>query len=436
MPVTELCLERRTAGQRAAVDALARRIVGPLTGLVPHLGFHARGRRGTRVAIATADLTGVHVLVDGNPAKPGSHHIGAASATVADAGIRTLAESIERYAQYAFPADHGFPFTTAEGLPGPVLPPVEHFADEQFAVPGFPFQRYDPGAPLGWWRMTALTGGPEVFAPAQSTLVGYRPRLDDGEPWLHAAVTTGSAAHTDPAKALLSAIQELVQLDATMGHWHTAIRSVRIGRDRRTKALEGVIGRYWDRRVPDPEFHLLPSADLPGFTVACLVRSGATGGPAVTVGLGADTSLTSAMYKALLEATTLSILSDDSESEDQLFLDLESNVSHYAKPEHAHVVEDRFAHCDTVNAADLPPDGSTEDLRVTVRRYVDAFRAAGKRLLYGDLSTPEVRHLGFHVLRVWSPDTLSLSLPGAPARLHPRYRDYGGFSHTHPHPYP
>jgi ribosomal protein S12 methylthiotransferase accessory factor len=435
MAATELRPLRRTTDQRAAVHALAKRIVSPMTGLVPNLAFHSRPRHGTRVVITTADLTGVHHLIGGAPVEPGSHHIGAASLTLGDATIRTLAESIERYAQFSFATRHEITFTPLAGLDGPALPPQNLFTDEQYAAPDFPFARVTPDAPLGWWRMAALVGGPDMFVPAQSTLVGYHPRTEVGEPWLHAAVTTGSATHTDPARAMLNAIQELVQLDATMGHWHTATRSVRIGMDHRTRALAGIIARHWDRRAPDPEFHLLPNPDLPGFTIVCLVRAGVAGGPAIALGLGADTNLTSAMYKALLEGTTLTTILSDTAPGEEHFLDLDGNVNHYAKPEHAPVVEDRFAHCDTAQAADLPPD-STDDIRTTVRRYLDAFRATGKRLLYGDLTTPDIHRLGFHVLRVWSPDTLSLSLPGAPAQRHPRYRDYGGYAQDQPHPYP
>nr|MDQ3579231.1 YcaO-like family protein [Actinomycetota bacterium] len=426
------------AGSRAAVDALARRIVSPMTGLVPNLGFNTRGRRGTRVVTTTCELTGVHHLVGSLPAKPGSHHIGAASLTVADASIRSLAEAVERYAQYAFAAHHQFTFASRAALSAPALPheDMRYFAEEQFTAAGFPFDRPDRDAPLGWWSMASLTGGPDTLVPAQMTLVGYRPRVDEGEPWSQAAVTTGSAAHTDPARALLSAIQELIQIDSTMGHWYTAAPSTRIVLDGRTELLQRLISRYWDPRAPRPEFHLLPSPDLPGFSVACLMRSGGLGGPTVSLGLGADTSLTTAMYKALLEGTSLSSVPDhDPEPGDELFLDLEANVSHYAKAEHAHVVEDRFARCDTLPASQLPPDGK-DDLRTTVRHYVDAFGATGKQLLYGDLTTPDIRLLGFHVLRVWSPDVLPLSLPGAPTTRHRRYQAYGGYSNLHPHPYP
>lgn len=98
-------------------------------------------------------------------------------------------------------------------------------------------------------------------------------------------------------------------------------------------------------------------------------------------------------------------------------------------------MEERFADCDAVPAADLPPD-ATADTRTVVRRYLEAFRSTGKRLLYGDLTTPDVRRLGFPVPRVWSPDLLPLSLPGAPARLHRRYEDYGGYRESPIHPYP
>lgn len=434
----------RGGSRRAAAEALARRVVSPLTGLVPGVGFYARVRGGTRVVLTTCDLAGVHHLVGGAPAGPGAHHIGAASLDATDAVIRSLAESIERYAHYAFAVHHRFDFAPSADPPGPALPPDDLFDDDQFAGDGFPFERPDPAATLGWWRMTALTGGEAVFVPAQSTVVGYRPR--EGEPWLHPAVSTGTAAHTDPGTALLNAIQELVQLDATMGHWHTATRSVRIDLDQRTHALADLVDRHWDSRGPRPEFHLLPSPDLPGFTVACLLRAAAAGGPAISVGLGAGTALTAAMYKALLEGTALITLfsagpfapSDETApSADELsrFLDLNGNVTHYSEPENARVVEERFADCDTASASDLPPD-VTADPRTLVHRYLTAFRSTGKRLLYGDLTTPDVRHLGFHVPRVWSPDLLPLSLPGAPARLHRRYSDYGGYRDSAIHPYP
>ena len=114
---------------------------------------------------------------------------------------------------------------------------------------------------------------------------------------------------------------------------------------------------------------------------------------------------------------------------------LDSNVEHYADPEHAHVVEQRFARSVPVTAGDLAPDFEG-DTRAAAARIVDAFRATGKHLHYLDLTTPDMHGLGLATCRVWSPDTLGVCLPDAPPQLHRRFAAYGGFAHTEPHPYP
>jgi hypothetical protein len=67
---------------------------------------------------------------------------------------------------------------------------------------------------------------------------------------------------------------------------------------------------------------------------------------------------------------------------------------------------------------------------------VDAFRSTNKQLLFMDLTTEDVRELGFYTFRVWSPDVLGLSLPSFPTSAHCRFESYGGVRHERPHPYP
>jgi len=71
-----------------------------------------------------------------------------------------------------------------------------------------------------------------------------------------------------------------------------------------------------------------------------------------------------------------------------------------------------------------------------VCHLIAAFKETGKELAFLDLTTPDIADLGFRVARVWSPDTLSLSLPSAAPVLHPRFRAYGGVIRESPHPYP
>ncbi len=437
--------------QRA--ETLRRRMHNPICGLLKSMGFLIRERAGARMIIGSGDVTGVHILNNQPPPRPGSFHLGGAGIVPFESHIRILAETLERYAGHSATAGGLFPVRratwqelTAQQQPCLVREDLEVFAPEQFAQQGFPFAPFAPDAPIGWAKLPSLVGGVDTLVPAQWFLLGYIPRL--GEPWMGTAVTTGTAAHTDPPRALLSALEEVVQLDATMGHWHGASRSIRIRHDRRTDLLRRMIDRQPAAFGLEPEFHLLPNADLPGFNVACLLRQPEGLVPRVAIGLGSGADLLQSMYRSLLEAVAVQwlaawlvieekALTSSSEGPDagrDLF-NLEGNVGLAAGNDGSQAVEERFNHGDHADASDLPPD-HPGDVRARVRTLVDAFRDTGKRLYWGNLTTPDIASLGFTVMRVWSPDTLSLSLPGAPESRHRRFEQYGGFSHATPHPYP
>lgn len=429
---------------------LRRRMHAPLCGLMPQLGFLTRPRYAPRLMVSGGDLTGVHVLRDQPRPKLGSYHIGGYGIRPHESHIRTLGEVVERYAGYVAAVSGAFPvrFVPEADLADEPHFPVGSYApytQEQLASEGFPFRRPRPGEPLGWSRLTCLRDGTDTWVPAQLTTVGYVVRDAEGEPWVQPAVTTGTAAHTDPHKAALGALQEMVQIDAAVGHWYGGTRSVRIRPGARSAALLRIVARHCHPLGGQPEFHLLPSADLPGFTVACLIREPGGQIPAVAVGLGIDVRLESAMYKAFLEGVGVRALATwtsvqdhatGAATDDEAIFDLESNVVLAASPKGARVVEERYGDCEEASADDLPPDPATTDPEACVRTLVRAFHDTGKRLYGGDLTTVDAAELGFVVARFWSPDLLTLPLPSAPTAAHPRFPAYGGFQRHAPHPFP
>lgn len=436
--------------------ALLEQTFSPLCGLNQRVSFMLRSRDEPRLMTAGAELTGVHVLRGQPRPKVGVYHIGGSGVVLDEALIRALGETIERYAQlvaeirlhgeivwasYETIADRGEPVVRDGNL--------IFFSDAQHARPDFPFQPFSRSKPLGWIRALSLVQESPVWAPAQLLLVGYRVRRSDGEPWLLPAVTTGSAAHTDRRHALRNALLELVQIDAAMGHWYSAAQAPEILLDQRTAALGALLTRHFPPGGPVPRFYWLPSPDLPGFTVACVLRRGPGEIPVAAVGLGCDLRLVDALYKAVLEATGVAQLAkitlfDQLLSEPPLkdapgqahgIFDLDQNVALYARPGNGRYIDEKFGSRPPIPAGELPPD-ALGDTSQDVRLLVEGFRGIGKELLFLDLTTPDIRELGFTALRVWSPDTLSLPLPSAPPALHPRFRAYGGFSHDRPHPYP
>lgn len=435
-----------------STSRLLERMVSPLVGLDRLIGVIVRGRLEPRFMVAGGELTGVHLLA--GQEQPGSYHIGGTGIFAREALIRTLGESVERYAQMVSAAARG-PMRTdswnamrGAGLAVPAAEQLRYFTDEQHETPGFKFDRFDPDAPLSWVRSSALPGGDEYWVPAQSVLVGYHPRRERGEPWLISAVTTGTAAHTDPLLALRGALLELIQIDAAMGHWYGPASAPEIILDERASAIRAITSAHFSQHRAPPRFHWIPSPDMPGLTVACVLEGPPGHAPGAAVGLGVDLSLPAALYKAMLEAvgvfqlakvTLLHARIESPDGEAQIdadtIMDLDTNVAYYADPAHAPELEEKFGGVAPVSASELPQDvelGPLEEVRLLTR----AFSETGKELSYLDLTTPDLAALGFVALRTWSPDLLGMPLPSAPAMGHRRLQDYGGPGHRRPHPYP
>ncbi len=436
----------------AAVERLARRMVHPLCGLDSRVGFLLRGRPEPRFAVAGGQLSGVHRLLGHE--RPGSYHIGGVGLSRHEALVRTLGESAERYCQLVGVACGTVAVRVAavdelrrEGED--VVDPgaMGFFSEEQYARPGFLFDPPEVGAPYGWVEMRRVADGGTTHVPAQLAVVGYAPRRQRGEPWLAPAMTTGTATHATVAAARRGALLELVQVDTAMGHWFGPATAPRILLGSRLAAVTRLVER-WMGRSATPSFHHLPSPDLPAHSVACVVRQEGGRRPVVAVGLGSETRLVEACYKALLEAVGVfqlakmgmagAALDGDrvgARDDETGFFDLDSNVMHYGDGGGADVLATKFP-TDQV----VVDDELGDDVEGTAAEIVDHLQRTiaerGVRLFEVALTTPDVADLGLVTVRLWSPDLLALALPSAPPQGHPRFAAHGGVVNERPHPYP
>jgi thiazole/oxazole-forming peptide maturase SagD family component len=441
---------------RHATRSLLQRMLSPLCGLDKGISFGLIGSLEARFLSAGAELTGAHVLLNEPLPRQGIYHIGGSGVVREEALIRVLAETTERYAQVVSAISRRHSITMAsydemlsrgEAVVG--AEKLRFFSDDQYAQPDFPFKRFSRDSPLGWIRAASLLTPESISIPAQLAILGYRPRAEYDEGWLSSAVTTGTASHTAPGMALRNAVLELIQIDAAMGHWYSSAIAPRIVLDNRTAAIQALIQTRFHPRVPPPEFYWLPSPDLDVITVACLIQAAPGQIPAVAIGMGCDLGLVEAMYKSLLEAIGVVQMAKIVLLHEQLgespsgvtaidparILDLDRNVAFYALPEHSSLINEKFAASCGVRASELPRD-STRSTRQELRDLFDQFRSRNIECFYLDLTTSEIRELGFTVLRAWSPDLITLCLPSAPPLCHPRFQSYGGARHNSPHPYP
>lgn len=438
-----------------ATRRLMQRTMSPLTGITQGLGVFLGNRTEPRVVVAGAELTGMHVI-QGRNAPGRSMHIGGCGASFKEALMPALAEALERYAQLwaGMSPRKTDRFLSHQALrradlAGVALEKLTMFTPQQYATAGFPFQQPAPDAPMTWSRGLSLISGRPLYAPAQQLFLGYTPRLADGERWISPAVTTGTAVHTTPLAAFRNAMLELVQLDSAMGHWLGRTSPVRIAPDARVGRLEHAMAGFFRQGVgARPRFYWLRNPDLRHFTIACVLHDPHQA-PAAVVGLGSDLRLEAAMYKALVEScgvyqlAKLVMLQEHdlnggaaASIDTSTVYDLDMNVVYYARRDNAHALLARFDACERCGAAQLPADPA-EPVGPDIGRLVHDFRTTGKELLYFDLTTPDLKQVGFYATRVWSPDTISLSLPSAPVHGHHRLQAYGGANgDSSIHPYP
>ncbi|PRX51110.1 ribosomal protein S12 methylthiotransferase accessory factor [Prauserella shujinwangii] len=361
---------------------LLERAVGWRQGVVAELRAVPRG-------VADVPLAGWAAV-----AEPFGHGGTSGGAAPDDGGARTaaLAEALERYAAGRFPlsGDQAPP-----GAPCWRLGEFSLHSAAQRARRGFPHPGYrDPGATLAW----TLPGNTEVWVPAG--LVGLRP-----EPGLP-ATSSGLAAETSVVRALLRATQELVERDAFTVAW-----------------LHGLA----PARVPVPEDLAAPVRRLGG-TIAALDLTPAYsphpvlavagtlplgGRERATLGLACRADPAEALAKAWREWC-----------QGTVFLSVWL-AEHGSAPLEPHDVTgfDRHAAFYTGRPdrwAALPwwrgPERSAPGRSAAagtgaaaeLAELTGALTAAGIRLAYRELTTPELAATGIRAVRVLSPELVPL----------------------------
>jgi thiazole/oxazole-forming peptide maturase SagD family component len=431
------------------IEGLMARMLSPITGLDRSLGFslHDRGTAGLFISIA--QMAAVHRLLGWTKAP--SYHLGGYGLTREESLIRALGETTERYAHMLCltTGRHKSLFASASDLTSQGLRVMDFegwnfFSEEQYATNRIRLQRFNPNATMTWLETEDLLGGDSVWLPAQILVLGYRMR--EGEPWLSAAFTTGTAAHTIPGRALNGAVLELLQMDAAMGAWYGGIPAPEIQLDDRLSDIRTIMEETRGTAY-DVSFHWVRSADFDVHVVVCLLRSRGDALPAASVGISCEMVLQKACYKAFLEASSVPhlaqmgclgdtrVLRNEKPLDPTTIGDLDANVLYYSLPQNRPTVDRLFPRDQRVHASDLPDDFQGDDADTT-EQLLDRFRRNGMRLYHLDLTTPDVEDLGFVVRRIYSPDLLSLCLPSYPQAGHPRFKAYGGIKVVEPHPYP
>lgn len=133
------------------------------------------------------------------------------------AWVRAVVEGAERYASMAHDARD---FVTASahelGRGALDLDTIPGCSDKEYADPACPFRRPDKAVPIRWTRGFSLVDRCERYVPAVMTHLYFKPQPTE---MFWQMISTGIAAHTSVAAALVSAICEVIERDAIALTW-------------------------------------------------------------------------------------------------------------------------------------------------------------------------------------------------------------------------
>ena len=382
------------------------RVVSTRGGLVSTVVPLPAGQGDPAYRICQAMLGDVGLVLDAPDAPLAADQLGpgaldgAGSGTVLTrAADLAVVEAIERWSSVVVTPGQ-LVAATADQLPGAVLDltRVPACSAAELAHPRCPLTRLDPAAPQRWVRGVDLTSGAPVWVPAVMTYLGLQ-QWPSEHWWL--PISTGCAAHTDPAAALLGGLLEVVERD--------------------------VLTLTWLHSLPLPEIDLSgsPLAGLPaeaarngsGTTrlfdgtldtgVPTVYAVNTSSGPVATV-VGAATCSTAeaAVRKVLGEVQSCRIaleatpaVGDDLDA----FLFAVEGARWMAAPERADAFGFLTGATPTRRLADLAPlagTGPREQLRSVLNRLAEL----GCRPVAVDLTTREARAAGLVVVRVIVPE--------------------------------
>lgn len=93
------------------------------------------------------------------------------------------------------------------------------YSDAQYQLPGFPFVPFTSDLEVYWARGQDMLTGADVMVPASQVYINYHVGRLQEEPQTHFVMYSGIAAGRGRADAERSALEELLERDATMIWW-------------------------------------------------------------------------------------------------------------------------------------------------------------------------------------------------------------------------
>ena len=408
----------------SALPAALNELVSPVGGLVSSVTPLPRTPGHGDFTICSASLGDLSRVLPTVGAGDRGGMNGAGGATdPARAALLSVAEALERYSSCVF-TEQQLIWETARGLGAAALDleTVPRCSAAELADPRCPVRAPDPGAPIRWVRGVSLMTRAPVWVPAIMTFL-HIPYLAIGERFA-LPISTGCAAHTDLAAALLSGLCEVIERDAIALLWLQRMALPRLSLD----GLGGALGEHLERaaRGAGETAFFDATTDLGVPTIYSVDTMPGAREVATLVMCATDVDPHRAAAKILREAASSRIALEARRPVVEDPADCFSvfdGALHMARPERRHAF-DFLLGSETSRRLPELPALATGDAASELRAVLGRLAARGLEAFAVDLTTDEALSVGFRVVRVIVPGLQPLSFAHRARFLaHPRLYD-------------
>jgi ribosomal protein S12 methylthiotransferase accessory factor len=393
-------------------------LVRPHVGLTPGVVFLPLRPGEPDFQIASADLGDLtevfpHIRAS-RPPGVSQRPIGGAAAdvTAEQAWVRAVGEAAERYATVAFSPEDFVTATARDvGSEGIDLLQIARCSETEYADPKCPLRPAPLDAPIRWVRGYSLVSEREILVPAVMAHLHIQAWPAERF-WL--PISTGVAAHTDLASAVMAAACEVVERDALALAWLARLPLTRVGiGSPAPEPIADLTGRFRNVRQQLQFFDATTDFGVPTVLLVQVLRGHPTAEVLVACASAAEAHV--ACAKAIKEAAAcVRVMSAERLIPSAVvdFYELTHGADYYARGGH---LDDfaflfgsgRSVSLDAMNdAAGVTPGAAPRD---ALRHLVGTAKRLGFDLIAVDLTTDELRDAGLWVIRVIAPALVPIS---------------------------
>jgi ribosomal protein S12 methylthiotransferase accessory factor len=344
---------------------------------------------------------------------------GGSGMSLKEALMRAIGEVIERYS-ISFYDERDLIFASFNDLEKKGLNAIDPqnlplFSSYQYSTPGFPFEKFERNTKVAWIEGFNLTTKSPILVPAQLIIGVYK--YLKGEKRIGYSTTSGCAAALSKEEAILKGIYEQIERDAIMITWYTKytppkieLKNTYISRKLKNKKIKYyILDISLDHRIP---------------VIMAISIDTTKRGITFTCGFSSNLNIQNAIYKALLEvsqgrvyikrsvATTPYSLIDPSR-----ITDFDGNLRFYANRINLKYLKFLINSSQVVREDDIKNKfafSSTNDIKRDLKILLNLIFKKGYNLIIFDLTTDDIRDLGFNVIRVFIPELVQLGVPAYP----------------------